>query len=87
MKENLMNTVAIDAYYKRDFMSTDIPNAFIQAGILELEDCKKRFCMKITRELVDMLIGIALETHSGFVVCRNGLKLIYHMKRSYARTE
>ena len=59
-------------------MSTDLPNAFIQAEVPKDKKKKsERIIMKITGKLVDVLISIAPEVYSGYVVYENGKKVIY----------
>ena len=66
--ESIMLTAIIDAHEGRDVMTADVPNAFIQAYIPDLDNGKERIIMKITGVLVHLLIELALETYSNFVV-------------------
>ena len=61
-------TATVDAKEERDVMSNDIPNAFIQAEVPKDKKNNERIIMKITGKLVDVLISIAPETYSGYVV-------------------
>ena len=71
-------TATVDAKEERDVMSTDLPNAFIQAEVPKDKKKKsERIIMKITGKLVDVLISIAPEVYSGYVVYENGKKVIY----------
>ena len=73
--EGIMITGVIDAYEKRDIMTADVPNAFIQA---ELDRTgKERIIMKITGVLVDILVKMAPDMYSGYVVMERGKKVIY----------
>ena len=72
--EGVFLTAAIDAKQKRDIMSNDVPNAFIQA---EAPKGKEKIVMKITGVLVDLLIDVCPETYKDFVVLENGKRVIY----------
>ena len=56
-------------------MSSDIPNAFIQAELNR--NGKERIIMKITGVLVDILIKVAPNEYAGSVVMEKGQKVIY----------
>ena len=58
-------------------MTADIPNAFIQAQMLEIKNGEERVIMKITGVLVDLLVKLAPDTYSTFVVFKNGKKVLY----------
>ena len=47
--------MVIDAKEKRDVMSADIPNAFIQAEVPTGKD-EEKMIVKITGKLVDILV-------------------------------
>ena len=72
-----MLTSVVDTKEQQDVMSTDIPNAFIQAKIpkANIENSNERVIMKITGKLVDVLIRIAPEVYSGYVGYENGQKV------------
>ena len=53
--EGIMLTLTIDAKEKRDVMSADVPNAFIQTEMPQVKNGEERVMMKITGVLVDML--------------------------------
>ena len=74
-----MLTAVVDAKEERDVMSNDVPNAFIQAHVPEgkTKNGDERIVMKITRKLVNVLISIAPEVYSGFMVYKNGEKVLY----------
>jgi len=74
--ESIMLTTVVDALEGRDVMTTDIPNAFIQTPMPELDD-KDRVMMKITGVLVDILVNIALDEYQGYIVYENGRKVVY----------
>ncbi|KAL7568952.1 hypothetical protein ACA910_000696 [Epithemia clementina (nom. ined.)] len=72
-----MLTGVIDAHEGRDVMTADVPNAFIQAPMPEVEPGDERVMMKITGVLVDMLVKLAPEVYGPFVVFENGKKVLY----------
>ena len=72
--EAIMVTCVIDAFERRDMMSLDLPNAYIQT--LMPEDAKARVMMKITGSLVDMMIKID-PIYRDYVVMENGKRVIY----------
>src|SRR5210317_557039 len=74
--EAIEATCVIDAYEKRDIMSTDIPHAFIQTYMPEVEDGKERIIMKITGSLVSILTEMAPE-YRNYVVEEKGKRVIY----------
>ena len=73
--EGLVITGVIDTHEGRDIMSSDIPNAFIQAELNR--NGKERIIMKITGVLVDILIKVAPNEYTGSVVMEKGQKVIY----------
>ena len=77
--EGVMLTAVVDAKEERGVMSNNVPNAFIQAHVPEgkTKNGDERIVMKITGKLVDVLISIAPEVYSGFVVYENGKKVLY----------
>ena len=60
----------------RDTLTADVPNAFIQAKINKKRGDEK-IIMKITVKLVDILVKLAPEVYSGYVVYEKGQKVIY----------
>ena len=77
MLESIMLTLAIDAKEHRDVMTADVPNAFIQTDMPEVEEDEDRVFMKITGVLVDMLVELMLEVYGPYVVFEDGEKVIY----------
>ena len=75
--ESIMLTAIVDAKEGRDVMTADIPNAFIQALMPEVEDGEERVIMKITGVLVDLLVELAPEIYGPKVVFENGKKVLY----------
>ena len=71
-----MITTVIDAKEGRDQLTADVPNAFIQAKINKKRGDKK-IIMKITGKLVDVLVRLAPEVYSGYVVIEKGRRVIY----------
>ena len=74
--EGLFLTCVIDAKEERDVMSCDIPNAFIQAEMPVVKKGDERVIMKITGVLVDILVQLAPNVYSKFVVYKNGKKVL-----------
>ena len=68
--------MVIDAKERRDVMSADIPNAFIQAKIPTNKGDEK-IIMKITGKLMDILVKMAPEVYAKHVVYKNGKKVLY----------
>ncbi|MGC9211833.1 MAG: hypothetical protein ACP5FU_06765 [Nitrososphaeria archaeon] len=59
--ESIMLTAIVDAKEKRDIMTADVPNAFIQAQMPNLNDANEYVFKKITGVLVDLLVEMAPE--------------------------
>ena len=76
MTESLFLTVAVDAYERRDIMSLDIPNAYIQAGVPR-QKIGKCIIMKVRGRIVDWLIELDPLAYLPFVVYENGVKTLY----------
>jgi hypothetical protein len=74
--ESLVLTSIIDAKEKRDVMSCDIPNAFIQANAPKLDN-DERIVMKITGVLVKLLVNLNPELYGPSVVIENGKPVLY----------
>ena len=70
-------TAIVDAKEKRDVMSADVPNAFIQTSMPEIKDGEERVIMKITGVLVDLMVEMAPEIYGPYVVYENGKKVLY----------
>ena len=77
MTEGLFITGVINAKEERNMMTTDVPNAFIQAEIPAEKRTIKKIIMKIAGRLVNYLVDIAPETYTKFVVYKNGKKVLY----------
>ena len=75
--ESIFLTAIVDAKERRDVMSNDVPNAFIQAWMPKQKDGEARVIMKITGVLVDYLVDIAPEVYGPYVVFENGRKVLY----------
>jgi hypothetical protein len=65
--ESIIITSVIDAKQRRDVMTADIPNAFVQTP-LGAKAVGERITMKIRGPLVDMLEELSPEVYSKFVV-------------------
>ena len=76
MTESIMITSVIDAKQKRDVMTCDIPNAFVQT---EMDKAEKgeRVTMKIRGALVDILLEMDYEKYGSFVTKENGKRILY----------
>jgi hypothetical protein len=80
MCESILITAGIEAKQRRDVMTCDIPNAFVQTDIpTEKLEKGKRIIMKIRGALVDILVEMNPEKYTKFVTCENGKRVIYVM--------
>ena len=75
--ESILLTVVIEAKEGRDIMTTDLPNAFIQAKMPDTDSSNERVIMKITGVLVEMLTQLAPEIYGPVVVFEKNCKVIY----------
>ena len=75
--ESISLTTVTDAKENRDIMTADIPNAFIQAHMPEIKNEEHCVIMKITGVLVDLLVKLAPDIYSSYVVFENGRKVLY----------
>ena len=75
--EGLLLTAVIDMKERRDIMTSDIPNAFIQTEMPKVKKGEQRVTMKITGVLVDMIVQLNPTTYGGFVVFEKGRKVLY----------
>jgi len=75
--ESIMLTAIVSAQEGRDVMTADVPNAFVQTEMPELEDGEERVTMKITGVLVDLLVKMNPEVYGPYVVYENGRKTLY----------
>ena len=66
--EGLMLTMCVDAKEGRDVLTADIPNAFVQTDMPEPDPGEERVIMKVEGVLAEMLVEIAPETYSEFLV-------------------
>ena len=82
MTESVLLTAAIEAKEKRDVATWDIPNAFIQTAVDELDKDGDRIIMKIRGPMVNMLLDID-DNYKEFVVEERGHKVLYvHILRA-----
>jgi hypothetical protein len=73
--ESILLTTVIDAHEDRDVMTVDVPNAFIQTELPQVNgEC---VVMKITGYLVDILIKIDPELYKEKVVYEKGRRVLY----------
>jgi len=75
--ESINITCSIDAHKNRDIMTADIPNAFVQTELPKGRGNEERVVIKITGELVDMLVELNPRVYSSFVVREKNRKVIY----------
>jgi hypothetical protein len=75
--ESIFLTAMVDAKEGRDVMTCDIPNAFIQTVMPNVDKSCERVIMKITGALVDLLVELAPEVYKDYVVFENGKKVLY----------
>ncbi|KAI2506113.1 Reverse transcriptase (RNA-dependent DNA polymerase) [Fragilaria crotonensis] len=61
---------------RRDIMTADIPNAFVQTDI-DKKEIGERIIMKIRGPLVDMLLELSYETYAPYVVYEGSNKVLY----------
>ena len=81
--EAIFLTAVIDAKEKRDVMSCDIPNAFIQASMPAIKDGEDRVIMKMTGVLLELLVEMAPEIYGPYVVMEGGKRVLYlHVLRA-----
>ena len=71
--ESVLITAVIDAKEDRDVAVIDIPNAFIQTEQPEEE----KVIMKLRGRLAELMVLIAPEIYSKYVVIENGVKVLY----------
>jgi Reverse transcriptase (RNA-dependent DNA polymerase) len=75
--ESIFLTAAIDAKERRDVMTADIPNAFIQASIPALKPGEDRVIMKLTGALMELLVEQAPDVYGPYVVMEKGKRVLY----------
>ena len=82
MTDSILLTAGIEAKEKRDVATWDIPNAFIQTAVEELDKDGDRIVMKIRGAMVDMLLELDPK-YEEFVVYEKGQKILYvHILRA-----
>ena len=72
-----MLTAAINAKEGRDVLSADIPNAYIQAELPPTSEGKDCILVKIQGELAELLMKVAPDYCTPFIVMERGIKTIY----------
>lgn len=72
--EAIMITGVIEAKQRRDVMTLDVPNAFVQTDIPKKSE---RIIMKIRGPLVDILVKINPEMYRDYVVMEGNSKVLY----------
>ncbi len=82
MTESVLLTAAIEAYEHRDVATWDIPNAFIQTAVDEVDKDGDRIIMKIRGPMVNMLLDIE-DDYKDYLVMENGVPVLYvHILRA-----
>jgi len=76
MTESILLTAVIDAREKRDVLTADIPNAFVQTKV-EKQKEGERIIMKIRGVLVDMLVELDPDLYGPFVTYERNEKILY----------
>ena len=71
MTESVLLTAAIEAHENRDAATWDIPNAFIQTSVDEIDKDGDRIIMKIRGAMVDILLDID-DDYKDYVVYEHG---------------
>ena len=74
--ESILLSCGIDALERRDIMTLDIPNAFVQTD-MPRKKVGERIVMKIRGRLVDWLVEMDPLMYKDKVVYENGVKVIY----------
>jgi hypothetical protein len=72
-----MLTAVIDATEHCDIMTSNIPNAFIEALMPEIKAGHRRVMMKITGVLVEMLVELNPQLYVPYVVYEKRGKVLY----------
>ena len=82
MTDSILLTAGIEAKEGRDVATWDIPNAFIQTAVEEIDKDGDRIVMKIRGAMVDMLLELDPK-YEEFVVYEKGQKILYvHILRA-----
>ena len=68
---------SINAYEGLDILVMDFPNIFLHTNILAKKDGEERVIIKITGDLVDMLVELHSKTYRKHVVFENGRRGVY----------
>jgi hypothetical protein len=77
-----MLTSVIEVAEERDVATCDIPNAFIQTEVQEVDKDGNRIIMKICSVLVDLLVKVVPD-YEEFVVQEGSRKVLYlHVKKA-----
>ena len=83
MTDSVLLTATIEAEEGRDVATFDIPNAFIQTPVEEIDSDGDRIIMKIRGAMVDMLLDINPSEYQQYVYYERGQKILYvHILRA-----
>jgi hypothetical protein len=78
MTESILITAKINAKQKRDVMTANIPNAFVQTDIEDKNHIKgQQIIMKIRGPLVNMLVDVEPKVYEDFVAYEGKDKVLY----------
>ena len=72
-----MLTANVDAKEEQNVLSAEVPNAFIQIKVTDIEDGEEQAITKITWVLVYLLAEMAPEVYGPYIVFGNGRKVLY----------
>ena len=70
----LLTTCVIDAKQKRDIITLDIPNAFIQTNLPQSD---KKIIMRINGKLVDLIVELFPNDYRQYIYQKNQTKIIF----------
>ena len=74
--ESIHLLAAIDAWERRDNMTSDVPNAFVQTDLPKAE-VGERVTVKVTGPLVELLMELDPQRYKNFIVYEKGRPVIY----------
>jgi hypothetical protein len=81
--ESIFLTSIIVAKEERDIMTADIPNAFIQTLMPELEEGQECVIMKLKGAVLEILVELAPDLYGPYVVLEDGKRVLYlHVLRA-----
>jgi hypothetical protein len=75
--ESIFLTSIIAVKEERDIVMADIPNAFIQTLMPELEEGQERVIMKFKGAVLEILVELAPDLYGPYVVLEDGKRVLY----------